>query len=258
MNISLTAALSMAAIIGSVTTTSATTVNVTTQTGTPYVSPVEVRADTGSRGVDLAGAQVTATYADTTREVMTWGALDAFTAGEARGTDFAIYMDFEGFDIRATKQLTQLRIDLSQSFSIVDGSGRSVFDVLTADTGQPGNTPSSAFGFPVRFDNKSFAQVSFFGALLPFGATTVAPEGSVTASYSGSVSIGAAPVQGDLFSTLEIDFTGLSDGYFVGDANFETDIDTLRVAAPVPLPAGLPLLLLGLSGLALVRVRNKR
>lgn len=257
MNIRLTAALCAAAIFGSVVTAAATTVTVVTQTGTPYVSSVGVRADTGSRGVDLASAQVTATYADSSSEVMTWGALDPFTAGEARGTDFAIYMDFEGFDISTTKQLTQLRIDLTNSFSITDGSGRSVFDMLTAQTGQPGNTPGSAFGFPVRFDNKSFNQVSFFGSLLPFGETTDAPEGAVTARYSNSVSIGVAPAQGDLFSTLDLDFTGLTDGYFQGDANFETDIDTLQVAAPVPLPAGLPLLLLGLGGLAIVRVRRK-
>lgn len=257
MKIRQVSALSLAVLFGSVVAATATTVTVVTQTGAPYVSPVGVRDDTGSRGVDLVGAQVTATYADTTSEALTWGALDPFTAGAATGTDFAIYMDFEGFDIRATKQLTHLRIELTNSFSLVDGSGRSVFDVLTADTNEPGNTPTSAFGFPVRFEGQSYAQVSFFGTLLPFGETTDAPEGTVTATYSDSVSVGGAPAQGDLFSTLSIDFAGLNAGFFQGEANFETDIDTLRVASPVPLPAGLPLLLAGLGGLMLVRSRRK-
>lgn len=258
MNINPTLTLGAFAMCASAFAASATTVTVVTQPGTLYTSPVGVRADTGSRGVDLAGAQVIATYADTSSEVLTWGALDPYTAGEARGTDFAIYMDYEGFDFRAAKQLTRLRIDLSQSFSLADGSGRSVFDVLTSETGQPGDTPGSAFGFPVRFDNKSYSQFRFFGGLLPSGETTDAPEGAVTARYSDAVSIGAAPARGDLFSTLEIDFTGLEDGFFQGDANFETDIDTLQVAAPVPLPAGLPMLMLGLCGLAGLRLRRRR
>lgn len=246
-------ALSVAVLFGSVAAAAATTVTVATTPGTPYVSPVDIRDDTGSRGVDLVGAQVTATYSNTTSEVLTWGALDPYTPGEARGDDFAIYMDYRGFDIQSTKQLTHLKIELANTQSISDGSGRSVFDMLTADNNDPGNTPSSAFGVPVRFDNTSYTQATFFGALLPSGQTTDAPEGTIIATYSDIVRIGAAPAQGDLFSTLNIDFTGLSAGFFQGDANFEADVDTFRTVAPIPLPAGLPLLLLGLSGLALVR-----
>ncbi|WP_370399258.1 VPLPA-CTERM sorting domain-containing protein [Sulfitobacter sp. JB4-11] len=258
MNIKHIATLGTAVLFGSAMTAGATSVTVVTQDGTPFASTVGVRDDTGSRGVDLVGAKVTATYSDTSSEVLTWGALDPFTAGAAQGTDFGIYMDFEGFDIRATKQLSMLKIDLSTSSSIADGSGQSVFDILTAEGLEPGNTPSSSFGFPVTFDDKPFTQVSFFGTLLAPGETTEAPAGSVIATYSNIVSVGGAAPQGDLFSTLALDFGGLDSGFFFGEANFETDVDTLRIAAPVPLPAGLPLLIAGLGGLGLLRIRRKR
>ena len=76
----------------------ATTVLIGTDAGTASNSPTEIRDDTGSRGADFDGATITATFNDGSMETVVWGALDAFTRGEARGDNFALYMDFEGFD----------------------------------------------------------------------------------------------------------------------------------------------------------------
>lgn len=232
----------------------AATVVVTTDPGTSFQSPTGVRADTGSRGVDLTGAIVTATYADATSESITWQNIDLYTPGKARGANFALFSDYRGFDLQADLVLASLSIDLSTSNSIVDGSGRSVFDALAAPAGEPGNTPSSSFGIPVRFDGQSYVIESFFGQSLS-GTNIVSPNGTVNATYANGVGIGATQPQGDLFSTLTLDFTALVGGGFLGQTNFQADVDTLTSVAAVPLPAGLPLLLAGLAGLGVIRRR---
>lgn len=263
MRILATAIICSAAVASSAGMATATTVNISTATGTPYVSPTSVRLseftgeiDTGSRGVDLNGAKVTATFVGGLTETLTWQNLDPYTTGGLTGTNISMFMDYRGFDLETSDKLLKLTIDLSTSDSVSAGSGRSVFDMSTARKGEPGNTPTTAFGIPLNFEDQSYSIDTFFGTALAPGETINAPGGFVSAIYSDIVSIAGSPAAGDIFSSLMIDFSGLTEGGFMGRTNFESDIDTLAAIPPVPLPAGLPLLLAGLGGLALIRRRR--
>lgn len=233
-------------------TAQAATIKITTQTGVAMETEFGIRADTGTRGVDIAGSLVTATFEDGTSETVTWMAFDDFTLGGANGDRWSL---FQGGDdstsiISDGRIMTSLTIDMSTSQSntlsndvvpVPVMQGASVFDILPeAD----GSTPGSSFGFPFEF---------IFNA----------PSGSVDVTYSGAVNIVGQAAVGDLFTTMHLDFTGLDAGGFTGDSIFRTDRDTLRVAgdltpvvAPVPLPAGLPLLALGLGALGFARRRR--
>ena len=86
----------------------------------------------------------------------------------------------------------------------------------------------------------------------------------VIVTYSGEVSIGSDPAVGDLYTTMTVDFSGLDAGGFTGQSTYTSDVDVLRtrndlrpLSASVPLPAALPLLLVGLGGLRLLRRRKE-
>ncbi|PZU13309.1 MAG: hypothetical protein DI591_13315, partial [Citromicrobium sp.] len=71
-----------------------------------------LRADTVSRGVDLEGATITATYADGSVEILTWHATDPYTNGAAVGTDISMSYGFDWHHLTTTKLLTSLQFDL--------------------------------------------------------------------------------------------------------------------------------------------------
>nr|WP_246253308.1 DUF4214 domain-containing protein [Sulfitobacter maritimus] len=54
--------------------------------------------------------------------------------------------------------------------------------------------------------------------------------GRVTATYSGEVNLVERPAQGDLYTTLTIDFTNLPAGGLLGKAEWDSDIDTTKYA----------------------------
>lgn len=60
----------------------------------------------------------------------------------------------------------------------------------------------------------------------------------------------------DLFSTLKL--RGVPGNGFWGSSEFIFNFDTVHVGAPVPVPAALPLLASGLSGLGWMKSRSKR
>ncbi|OUS37242.1 hypothetical protein A9Q94_06475 [Rhodobacterales bacterium 56_14_T64] len=180
----------------------------------PYESAVEIRTDTSSRGVDLEGAQITATYADGSTETLTWYATDPYTNGAATGEDINMSFGFSWHDLTTTKNLTSLQIDLAPANSVFD----TTFPLDNDPLG--GSTPSSQNGFPFK----------------------VSPEyedmaGSVEVTYTGIVNLAGSPAVGDLYTTMIIDFSGLPDGGLLGDLMWNSDIDTFEDSVPVDLTA---------------------
>lgn len=244
--------LAAAVMLSGMSSAHAASVTINTEPGITMETEFGFRSDTGTRGVDLAGAQITATFDDGTSETVTWMAFDDFTFGGANGDRWSL---FQGGDATTNiivdgRLMTSLTMDLSTSQSntlssdavpVPVSQGASLFDILPEEDG---STDGSAFGFPFAF-------------------TFNAPDGDVDVTYSGAVNLVGAPAVGDLYTTMHIDFTGLDLGGFTGNSNFWSDQDTLLVAgdltptvAPVPLPAGLPLLVLGLGALGIARRRK--
>lgn len=172
--------------------------------GTPRETDHGVRSDTSSRGVDLDGAQITATYADGSTETLTWKALDPYTTGGASGRDIDMFFGYSWHELTTTKTLASLSIDLSPA--------NSVFDTTTAMGDDPSDpsTPGSLNGFPFK--------------LGPDYEETI---GVITTTYSGIVNLsGSAPV-GDLYTVMTVDFSGLPEGGLLGRLDWNSDIDTL-------------------------------
>ena len=111
----------------------------------PQETNFAVRTDTTSRGVDLDGALITATYADGTTETLTWQALDPYTNGGATGTDIDMFFGHEWHELTTTKLLTSLQIDLAPANSVFDTTFTMDDDPLG------GSTPGSKMGFPFKF-----------------------------------------------------------------------------------------------------------
>lgn len=181
------------------------TIDVVRQDVNPYETINGIRDDTGSRGVDMAGALLTVTYADGTDESLVWEAFDPFTFGGVIGTDINIQYGFIFVEMTTTKVLTSLRIDLAPASS--------VFDVVFNDDDDPegGSTPSSRFGSPFEF-SPDFEDL----------------PGTVTATYSGVVNLVGRPADGDLYTTMLVDFSGLTAGGLLGSVAWTTDVDTMR------------------------------
>ncbi|OIQ32082.1 MAG: hypothetical protein BM562_06145 [Alphaproteobacteria bacterium MedPE-SWcel] len=170
----------------------------------PQESDYGIRADTSSRGVDLDGATITATYADGSSETLTWEALDPYTTGGASGEDISMFYGYSWHELSTTKLLTSLEIDLAPA--------NSVFDTTFASDDDPlgGSTPGSKNGYPFRVSS-DYEDIG----------------GSITAEYSGIVNLAGSPAAGDLYTTLTIDFSGLPGGGLLGDLDWNSDIDTM-------------------------------
>ena len=188
--------------------------------GTRYETKKGIREDTSSRGVDLAGALIVATYADGTIENLTWAALDPYTTGGATGPNIDMFFGFSEHVLITTKLLTSLEINLAPASS--------VFDITTTmeDDLDGINTPTSKNGFPfVLLSNDA-------------GET-----GNVSVTYSNIVNLAGHPAEGDLFTTMHVDFYGLSTGGVLGSLTWNSDIDTLQTTGdlvPTTLATGTP------------------
>ncbi|WP_165937590.1 Hint domain-containing protein [Antarcticimicrobium sediminis] len=171
----------------------------------PHETAHGIRADTTSRGVNLEGAQVTATYADGTTETLTWEAFDPYTEGGAIGTDINMSYGWSWHELTTTKLLTSLQIDLQPASS--------VFDTTFAIDDDPldGSTPGSKNGFPFYL-NPDYEEMS----------------GEINVAYSGIVNLTGSPAAGDLYTTMVVDFSGLPEGGLLGDLSWNSDIDTMR------------------------------
>lgn len=187
----------------------------------PHETVNGFRADTSSRGVDLAGAKVTATYADGSTESLTWRAFDSYTFGGASGNDIAMSFGYESHSLSTTKLLASLKIDLQPASS--------VFDTTFDYEGLPNSnsTLGSKNGFPFRLEPE-YENVS----------------GNITVTYSGIVNIKGSPAVGDTYTTMVIDFSQLSAGGLLGEIKWSSDIDTLEQAGDL-VPTGATCLVRG-------------
>lgn len=229
----------------------AATVNIVRVADNPHETVHGIRDNTGTEGRDLHGALIKATYVDGSSEDFVWRSLNFNTDGRADTADVqgniwdgftsttGLFMGWDGFELSTSRQLTSLLIDVAPASTVFDTTF--IFD----DDPAGGSTPSSSFGS--AFD---------------IYAGGDALQGSITATYSGIVNLAGHAAEGDLFTRMLVDFSGLSTGGFLGQMSFRSDLDTMRYAgdlAPsqVPLPASLPLLMVGLGGFALSRRRSR-
>ncbi|MDX2484270.1 MAG: Hint domain-containing protein [Pseudodonghicola sp.] len=171
----------------------------------PHETVNGIRADTTSRGVNLEGAKVTATYADGSTETLTWQAYDAYTEGGAAGENVTMSYGWNWHELTTTKLLTSLQIDLQPASS--------VFDTTFTIDGDPdgGSTPGSKNGFPF-YVSPGYEEMS----------------GEINVAYSGIVNLVGSPAEGDLYTTMVVDFSDLPDGGLLGDLSWNSDIDTMR------------------------------
>ncbi|MGZ3218200.1 calcium-binding protein [Paracoccus sp. T5] len=173
----------------------------------PHETVNGIRHDTTSRGVDLDGAKITASYSDGTTEILTWRALDTYTFGAASGTDIAMSFGSDWHELSTTKALASLQINLQPANSVFDTT-------LDGDDYPAGNsTPTSLIGYPFK--------------LAPEYEETI---GDLTVTYSGIVNLTGSLPAGDLYTVMVVDFSKLPEGGLLGDLRWNSDIDTMRDA----------------------------
>lgn len=211
---------------------SAATVSIATDEGILMSTQHGIRSNTSTTGLDLAGMQLRASFADGAVEDLVWEAYDIYTNGGTTSTGFSINAGWEGFHLTTTRVLTSL--------TFFAATANTIFDMLKLNDGDEGNTLTTKWGFPFEI----------------YGGDDV--EGDIHVSYANAVLLEGQPRGADAFTDMTVDFSGLAGGGFSGYLFFNSDMDSLAVAGdlvpvPVPLPAGLPLLLGALGGLALLR-----
>ena len=216
----------------------ASTVNINTDSGQLYVSEYGM-GSSSVNGASLAGMTVDVTYADGGSESLTWAPTirpngrPSSTNGAATSADFSLSQGWSEFSLTTTRLLT------SMSFSTL-GLG-SVFDIWPVDAY---DTPGSLRG-------------------VAFRVTSGDQDGEIDVSFTNQVLVRGHMIGNDLYTDMHVDFSGLDAGGFFGTMAFVTDLDYLAVADdltafnPVPLPAGLPLLLGGLGIMGLMRRRQR-
>lgn len=216
----------------------ASTININATDGEHYETKHGIRADTATRGGDLAGMRVTATFADGSSESDIWERFN-FTNGGFDGVNFDMSFGWRNFELTNEKTMTSLLLeaDLGNSIFDIGGYGTAIAPFPSVDT------PTTKVGYPFEI----------------FGTDTLV--GTIEATYSNIVSfVGVDPV-GDVYTDLLLDFTGLAGGGLDGGLAFKTDLDTLLHAgdlqvSSVPVPPTLPLLLSCLGLLGVTRLRR--
>jgi hypothetical protein len=208
--------------------------------GTPYVVTPAME-DYTTTGPLMAGMQITVVQGGVSGQY-TWGVLPDDFGGFNRGgviTDtFAVWADGDTWCPFTCAMWRVWQFGLQPINQVVfhGASSGVVFDLTT--------TPTSNFGTPGSAKGYTFEVAASDSRTLV-----------VDAVYRNEVSVGAAPVVGDLYTTLELNFAG--NGLFSW-MQFGADTDLIPAGATiqpaVPEPASLALLA---AGLALIGVRRR-
>jgi Ca2+-binding RTX toxin-like protein len=197
-------------------------INITALNENPHETVAGIRADTGTRGVDLDGALITATYTDGTVESITWQALDPYTFGGATGANIDMLFGYSTHELTVTRRLKSFEIDLQPADSVFD---------ITLDFDGDLSTPGSNNGYPFEFRSES-ASIT----------------GDVTVTYSGVVNVVGNDAVGDLYTTIRVDFSAFADGGLLGALEWSSDIDTMRDAGDLFPVSTDGLIVIGTSG----------
>jgi hypothetical protein len=138
-----------------------------------------------SSGGNLVGASVTATFADTTTETVTWSSLGG-GAGNAVGTGWSVAQSGDTF---------------SNPFTVTNNrAGGVAMADLVIDLNPSSNVWNTMLGT---------GKTAGSGTGLTFVITGGSFAGSVVYEYTGLVGLGAAAPLGDLYTQLEIAFTNV-------------------------------------------------
>jgi hypothetical protein len=190
-------------------------------------------------GSDMAGLQVTATYAQGGPQMCIWAATSA-TAG--------------GCDIAGVFSISQDGDTFTQSWTFQNMSTFDSVQTLVLN-GNPLRGSDSGVVFDRTFGGVEGTDASALGADAD-GTTTDTSNGSAT--YSDIVAVMPDAPVGDIFAILTIRFDG--NGLGPGQsATFVADTDTIGLGdGAVPEPGTVGLLALGLLGIAAKGLRLRR
>ncbi|SMD11488.1 hypothetical protein [Primorskyibacter flagellatus] len=211
----------------------ASTVNINLNSGGEYYQSLYgIRDDTVTRGGDLAGMIVTASYVDGTTDTVTFGATWG-AWGQANGSGFEISLEWKAFELSVTKSLKSLSLDTRAASAVFDASTSTR---LGDDT----------YGTKVGYAFSVFGDYD--------------PEGVIDVNYSQAFVLAGHERAPDTYTRLSIDFSGLEGGGLSRNLQFRSDLDSLAVSgdlSSVPLPASL-LLFASAFGIMRASVARKR
>lgn len=196
-----------------------------------YTSPID--GDGRSIGSDMAGMTVRVAFGDGTTHTGVWGATGALGGAAGVAGRFSLAVSGNTWDNAWT--FSNLSGETVHSIVVDAGAGNAVFDL---DFGNANGTAGS-------FSGRTFIM-------------DVMPSFDVTATFRNAVALNGASPVGDLFTVLDLAFTGEIGLAAETSFNFRVDTDnapnglTASVAEPGAAAA------LGLGVLALAGLRRRR